>query len=204
MYKRQDLESKEAQTIEVGEEPEGVLVHPNGKFVYVTSEEANLVHVVDVDSTELVANITVGTRPRRFAISTDRNELWVTNEIGGTVSVIDTESNSVTDTIEFTPKGFRKGEVTPVGILFDSTAQIAYVALGRANHVAIVDIETREVQDYVLVGKRAWGLAMDKAEERLFVANGLSDDMSVIDTKSRKVIKSVPIARVPHSILVDG
>ena len=45
---------------------------------------------------------------------------------------------------------------------------------------------------------------MDKAEERLFVANGLSDDMSVIDTKSRKVIKSVPIARVPHSILVDG
>ena len=76
--------------------------------------------------------------------------------------------------------------------------------MGRANHVAIVDIETREVQDYVLVGKRAWGLAMDKAEERLFVANGLSDDMSVIDTKSRKVIKSVPIARVPHSILVDG
>jgi YVTN family beta-propeller protein len=79
----------------------------------------------------------------------------------------------------------------------------AYVALGRANHVAVVDVAAREVLDYILVGKRAWGLALTHDEKRLWVANGLSDDISIIDTESRKVIKSVPVGLVPYGILID-
>ena len=34
----------------------------------------------------------------------------------------------------------------------------AYVTLGHAAHVAVVDVATRKVQGYILVGKRSWGL----------------------------------------------
>ena len=77
------------------------------------------------------------------------------------------------------------------------------VALGRANHVAFVDVPSRKVNDYVLVGKRAWNTTLNEDDSLLFVINGLSDDMSVIDMATRKVLKSVPIARVPHTVLVD-
>ena len=40
-------------------------------------------------------------------------------------------------------------------------------------------------------------------EKRLYVANGLSDDISIIDTESRKVLKSVPVGMVPYGILID-
>jgi YVTN family beta-propeller protein len=53
------------------------------------------------------------------------------------------------------------------------------------------------------VGKRAWGLALNKDESRLFVANGLSDDMTVIDLAAGKALKSIPIGRVPYGIAID-
>ena len=80
----------------------------------------------------------------------------------------------------------------------------AVVSLGRANHVAFVDVETREIEDYVLVGERAWNTTLNKDDSLLFVVNGLSDDISIIDMDSRKVTKSVPVGRVPYAVLVDN
>ena len=78
-----------------------------------------------------------------------------------------------------------------------------YVALGRANHVAVVDVASRKVRDYILVGKRPWGLALSRDEKTLYVANGLSDDLTIINAVSLKVVKSVPVGMVPYGILID-
>jgi YVTN family beta-propeller protein len=37
----------------------------------------------------------------------------------------------------------------------------------------------------------------------LYVANGLSDDISIVDLTSLRVVKSVVVGRVPYGILVD-
>jgi YVTN family beta-propeller protein len=79
----------------------------------------------------------------------------------------------------------------------------AYVTLGRANHFAVVDVASRTVKDYVLVGQRAWGATLNRDESLLFVVNGLSDDVSIVDTRTNKVIKSVPVGRVPHTAVID-
>jgi len=55
----------------------------------------------------------------------------------------------------------------------------------------------------VLVGSRAWGVALSRDEKTLYVANGLSDDLSIVDMESRKAIRVVPVGRVPHTVLVD-
>ena len=81
--------------------------------------------------------------------------------------------------------------------------ETVFVALGRANHVAVVDVASRKVLDYILVGKRPWGLALSRDEKTLYVANGLSDDLSIIDTKQGKVITSVAVGMVPYGILID-
>jgi YVTN family beta-propeller protein len=53
------------------------------------------------------------------------------------------------------------------------------------------------------VGKRPWGLALSSDEQTLYVANGLSDDLTIIDTASSKAVKSVPVGLIPYGILVD-
>ena len=78
----------------------------------------------------------------------------------------------------------------------------AFVALGRANQVAFVDVAARKVTDLVLVGKRAWNVALDGPEARLLVVNGLSDDLTVVDVAGAKAIKTVAVGRVPYGAVV--
>jgi YVTN family beta-propeller protein len=189
--------------IPTGAEPEGLALSADGKTLYVTSEVTDMVHVVDTKAGAVTDNIIVGTRPRRFLLLPDGKELWVSNELSGQVSVIDRATNKVSTTIDFLPPGFRQVDVTPVGMTMTKDGKTAIVALGRANHIAFVDTATRKVEDYVLVGSRAWGAALSPDEKTLYVTNGLSDDLSIVDMKSRKPIKAVPVGRVPHSVIVD-
>jgi len=55
----------------------------------------------------------------------------------------------------------------------------------------------------VLVGKRAWNVTLNRDGSRLFVANGLSDDVTVIDVAQAKAIKTIPVGRVPYMVVVD-
>ena len=191
------------RTVDVGPEPEGILVSTDGALVFVTSETANMVHVVDVASATIRANIVVGNRPRRFAVPAGGNRLWVTNELSGSVSVVDLGTMKVVDSVEFRPKGFRPEDVTPVGITVTGDGKTAFVALGRANHVAVVDVASLSVKDYILVGSRAWNTTLNRDESLLYVANGLSDDISVIDVPAGRAIRSVPVGRVPYAVLID-
>lgn len=189
--------------IPTGAEPEGLAITGDGHTLYVTSEVTDMVHVVDAEAGVVTDNIVVGTRPRRILVLHGGKELWVSNELSGQVSVIDRAVNRVSATIDFLPPGFRQVDVTPVGMTMTKDGKSAIVALGRANHVAFVATATRKVGDYVLVGSRAWGVALSPDEKTLYVANGLSDDLSIVDMESRKAIQTVPVGRVPHSVLVD-
>lgn len=193
---------KKLRSVKVGAEPEGVKVSADGKTLYVTSEVASLVHVIDTASGKVSKNIRVGKRPRRMAITPDGKELWVTNELGASVSIVSTATHEVIDTVKFELKGARAEDITPVGIQMTKDGRRAFVGLGRANHVAFVDVASRKVGSLVLVGKRAWNVTLDKAEARLYVVNGLSDDVTVVDVAGAKPIKSVPVGRVPYGLVI--
>ena len=193
---------KKLKSVAVGKEPEGVKVSPDGKTVYVTSEVASLVHAIDIATAKVVKNIKVGKRPRRMAITPDGAELWVTNELDASVSIVATKDHSVAHTLRFAVPGARAADITPVGIAMTRDGLRAFVGLGRANHVAFVDVRTRKVTQLVLAGRRAWNVSLDKAEARLYVVNGLSDDMTVIDVATAKPLKTVPVGRVPYQAVV--
>jgi YVTN family beta-propeller protein len=97
----------------------------------------------------------------------------------------------------------RANDITPVGATLSADGKTVWVGLGKANHVAEVDVATREVKKTVLVGKRAWGLTLHPDGKTLYVANGLSDDMTLVDTVAGKAIRTVAVGRVPHSLLVQ-
>jgi YVTN family beta-propeller protein len=78
----------------------------------------------------------------------------------------------------------------------------AYVALGPANRVAVIDAKSYEAQDYLLVGQRVWQLAFSPDEKFLYTTNGVSNDISVIDVESDKVTKSVAVGSFPWGIAV--
>jgi YVTN family beta-propeller protein len=148
-------------------------------------------------------DLVVGTRPRRFAATPDGRELWVSAELSGDVYIIDREKFAVAGRVEFLPPGMRKSDVTPVGLTMTRDGKIAYVTLGHAPHVAVVDVATRKVRGYILVGRRPWGITLSRDEKTLYVANGFGDDITIIDVGSRTSLVSIPVGRVPWGVAVD-
>ena len=92
--------------------------------------------------------------------------------------------------------------IQPVGILLIHDRKLAFVALGPANRVALIDAQTYEVKRYLLVGQRVWNLAFNHDESRVYTTNGISNDMSVIDVAAQRVLKSVPVGEQPWGVVV--
>jgi YVTN family beta-propeller protein len=199
-----DVASKTVvQRVATGGEPEGVINSVDGKYIFVTSEVAGMVHVIDRAKAAVVKNIIVGTRPRRFVVTPDGSELWVSNELSSEVHVIDIASLKIKDDLTFVPPGFRPEDVTPVGMIITKDGSKVLITLGRSNHLAIVDAKTRKVLQYVLVGSRAWDVDLTSDEKTAFVTNGLSDDITEVDMASMAPVRSLPVGRTPHSVRVD-
>lgn len=183
--------------IDVGIEPEGMAVSPDGKIAITTSETTNMAHWIDTETQQLFANTLVDSRPRHAEFIKEGTELWVSAEIGGTISVFDVATQTEKTKIDFELPNIHPDRVQPVGFEFTTGDSHAFVALGPSNHVAVVNAETYEVEEYILVGRRVWHMDFNRDRTLLFTTNGVSGDVTVIDVASRKAIKSIKVGRFP-------
>lgn len=200
-----DLKQKVAvQTIPSGAEPEGILIMPGGKIVFATSEVADMVHVIDADQGAVIKNVLVGTRPRRFLYLPTLNEVWVSCELSSEIFILDATTYEIKgDSLIIVPPGFQEEDVTPVGMASLKDDSKVFLSLGRANHIAILDAKSHDVLSFVLTGKRCWSIDLSRDEKTAIVANGLSDDITVVDVPSMQPVQSLPIGRVPHTVVID-
>ncbi len=183
--------------IDVGIEPEGMAVSPDGKLAVTTSETTNMVHWIDTATLTAIDATQVDQRPRHAEFTRDGKFLWVSSEIGGTVAVIDVATRKVAHTIQFEIKGVASDRIQPVGISLTDDGRLAFVALGPSDRVAVVDARTFQVTAYILVGRRVWHVALTPEQDRLVTTNGVSGDVTVIDVPALKAIKTVKVGRFP-------
>ena len=189
--------------VQVGVEPEGMAISPDGKILINTSETTNMAHFIDTETRQIVANVLVDSRPRFAEFKRDGSELWVSSEVGGTVSIIDPVKHAVTAKITFDIPGLRKEAIQPVGIGITADGKTAFIALGPANRVAVVDAASHKVIKYLLVGQRVWHMAFTPDEKYLLVTNGISNDVSVIDVAALKVIKTIQVGELPWGMTIS-
>ena len=89
------------------------------------------------------------------------------------------------------------------GINITRNGKTGFVALGPANRIAVVDGTTHQVQKYLLVGQRVWHMAFTPDEKYLLTTNGLSNDISVIDVASLRVIDTIQVGELPWGITIS-
>jgi len=202
-----DLDSGQSRgKIKVSEEPEGVGVNPSNGEVYVTCEEKGKVFAIDPGQQRVIAKIDTGGRPRSVAFLPDGSRAYVACENGGYIAVIDARSHNVISELQL-PTGS-----LPMGTAVSHDAKELYVSTGRGNAVAIVDIQKHEARaegeseesivTMVPAGNRVWGIALDPSGSKLYTANGASNDVSVVDVKSRKELRRIKVGDGPWGIAI--
>jgi YVTN family beta-propeller protein len=187
------------------EEPETFDLHPNGKHLYISNEEDATATVFDVETGKFIAEYETGEEPEGVQITPDGKRVFVASEAANLVHVIDIEAGEVIADVLVDTRP-RRFALTPDGRELWVSAELAGI-------VNIIDVETLKLigdVPFLPTGFRKeevtpvdWGLALTNDEKRLYVANGLSDDISIIDTERRSVITSIPVDMVPYGILID-
>ena len=182
-------------SVVVGDEPEGVALSPDERFLYVTVEGDNQVAVVDVAGRRVIARVPVGARPRSIAFSPDGSRAYVTDELAGAVTEMDGRTHQVLRTFPVPGKGAK-----PMGVVVSPDGSKVYVTTGREGTLVAIDAASGAAAPPLAVGQRPWGVAISADGRRLFTANGPSDDMTIVDTATMRVIGKARLGQRPWGV----
>ena len=195
-----DPEAKTAvASIPVGDEPEGVALSPDERFLYVTVEGDNAVAVIDVAGRRVIARAKVGSRPRSIAFSPDGSHAYVTCELQGAVTEMDARTHRVLRTFALPGK-----QPKPMGVVVSPDGSKLYVTTGREGTLVVIDAASGVAGPPLAVGQRPWGVAISPDGRRLFTANGPSGDMTIVDAAAMKLIGKTHIGQRPWGVTAAG
>ncbi|MEV4639706.1 YncE family protein [Actinoplanes sp. NPDC049548] len=185
-------------TVRVGAEPEGVVVSPDGRTVYVADQGARVLSVVDA-ATRRVTSVKLRNTPRFVTTSRDGRLVFVSmyenDKSGSGVAVVDAAGRKV---VRYLATG-RQPYTLAVGP--DDRLWVPIHSEGR------IEIhETRGVQRAdarVTVPPNPHAVAFSAGLRRAFSANHESNAVAVIDMRTDRLLQSIPVSRAPHSVAVS-
>lgn len=154
MFERNANGNWNATAIQVGKGPEAIALSPDGKEVWSAHSRDGGVSVIDVASGKVVQTIPIGTQRSNRARFTPDGKQVLISDIGGELLVMDATSRQVTKHIKLPGQ--------PEGILVTPDGTRAFVGLGNANAVAVVDLKTFEMVGKIDTGAETDGLAWSK------------------------------------------
>ena len=79
-----------------------------------------------------------------------------------------------------------------------------FITSGGDNMLAIFDLKTLKVLDKVKVGERPDAVLYDASAKRVYTFNAKSQDSTVVDAASGKVVGTVPLGGKPETGVADG
>ena len=148
--------------------PAGLTLSPDGKRIYVALNLSNRVAEIDAATGKVIHLMDVGVAP--FDVRVVGGKLYVSNWGGRRPG-----SGDLTG-----PAG--RGTVVRV----DAVQNVA-----NEGSVTVLDLATGKTLSEVVVGRHASALALHPWGRYLVVANAASDTLSVIDTRTDKVVESI-------------
>lgn len=161
---------------------------------YVTDHVAlpgSAVYVIDLTTMKFTGTmLPVGDFPASIAVTPDGSQVWVSEWGSGRVDVFDTLTNV----------GVAAFNVPSAnGITFNPTGTRAHVASGGSNTVVVIDTSVYQVITQIPVGTLPHAVLVSQTGRHLFVTNAISNSISLIDTGSNTVLRTIKL-RAQHPL----
>jgi YVTN family beta-propeller protein len=154
-------------------EPMHIYVSPDDKYLYVNCRKSSLMLVINLETKQVIQQLTIKNHPMQSAISQDGNKIYTVSHHEPIITEITKSGESWTITREYTNEAFHHlygADLSPDGKLLYVTCanndpahefEPHYKIPGttRASLVCIYDIEMNEVVKIIDVGSFATGIA---------------------------------------------
>ncbi len=128
------------------------------------------------------------------AVDSDARRVYLTHD--KMVQVLDADSSEFVGTIEGTDRAH--------GIALVPQLHRGFITSGNTGSVIVFDLKTLKRLDEVPARKDADAITYDPATGRVFSFNGDSQNVTVIEADTGKVISTVDLGGSPESAVADG
>ena len=192
-----DLDAGKVMTTIPVPAPDGLVIRPDGAEVYVSSNNGNVVDVIDTATATLRTSIDVGTQPAGLSITADGKYVVVSVQGDGQAAIIDTATDTV---LAKSPVGKAHNS----GLSADGTLAFVASQVTTAPALDVVDVPS---------GKAGTNIALDLAPRavcelsgKLYATLAGSGDIEVFDATSGQKVTSITTGGSPHDIRpsIDG
>ena len=143
---------------------EGIAVTPSGDQVWVGSNQAKTVTIVDPAAGSTVATIAGFGMPYRLAVTPDSRTVVITDPPNAAVRIVDRATRRDRAVVKIPADGVGAtaefpGSPSPEGVVLSRDGRTAFVALQGSSRVAVIDIATAAVVSYLPTGAGPDGIA---------------------------------------------
>ena len=180
-------------------DPETVAVSPDGRRLYVASEDTGQLVVLDAATGGVRTALPVGGEPEGVAVSPDGSLVYATSEEDSQVAVIDAGRSAVRARI---PVGLR-----PRNAVFAPVGDRAFVPGENDASVTAIEVRAdRALRSVRIEGEnsRPMGVAMPADGSGLFVTTGRGRELVRLDPASLAVTGRVEVGERPWGVAISG
>lgn len=170
--------------------PLNLALSQDGRRLFVVTEEANTLLIVDTESRRVLHKINVGNHPHSVILNNDDSKAYVSNQWSDNVSVIDLTEMRITDTL---PTG--NG---PAGLTLSSDEQFLYVVNSYTCDVSVINLQSKTELKRLAAGNNPTGIQASPDGSKVLVTSRRAllapygdpviTELSVIDDKSKRIV----------------
>lgn len=143
--------------------PINLTVSRDGKLLYVVTQDANSLLVVDAVKKTVLKKIAVGKHPHSVVLDKMENKAYVSNQWSDNISVVDLDSSKVTGTL-LTGNG-------PAGLSITGDGRYLYAVNSFSSDISVIDLQTGEETNRLSAGNNPTGIQMSPNGGMMYVTS---------------------------------
>ena len=172
--------------------PDGCVVSPDSRKLYVLDQKANAAFVFSTDTNQLLKKIAVGQEPRRAIFSPEGRRLLVSNAHSNSLSVIDPATDTVGNTV--------KTGTEPRALSFSPDGKTLAVSIIDDDCASLYKADTLEFKQQFAVAQSPQRIIYSPDGKLMFVLGKISDEIAVVRIEDQSSRMAGTIRVTPDAI----
>jgi len=174
--------------------PHGLALHPDGKTLYLTSEQNRLLLLIDVASLEIKGQVPTGKDGSHMVVLSPKGDLaYIADRGSAAVTIVDTKKNAVA--------GHMAAGEGVEGIALSTDGKWLLVGNRTANDIQLFDAPARKSVARIPVAADPVRVAISPDGKRALVPHRRSSELYLVDLAKRAVMAKVKTGREPGGAL---
>jgi DNA-binding beta-propeller fold protein YncE len=191
---------RDIHSISGAADPQGVVFVADLNKLFVANGTDGKLRIYDGDSFKLLDTVDIGEDADNVRYDPKEKKIYVAygGDEGGGIAVVDPTTDKRLEDVA-------KLDAHPESFQIAASKPVIYANIATKAKVVLIDRTTHKVTDWPLkTGKANYPMALDEADQRLFVVTRKPAQLVVLDTGSGSTVASVPCVSDADDLYYDS